>query len=280
MATPQRKNAGGATQPEKKTASLISDAKLKQLYATMLQCRLLDDHLKTSQKRDPRKRKHASFRGQEASLVGSSIDLRAHDWIVASPGSSPAAFVKSVSMEDLLAVNAGAREKRNVLDVEMNPAMQLSVAAGLSLALKIRNRDGIAIAYTTLANMKGDAVDTLNYAVSRLLPLIVVTPDNLDRHRKPGVKNKPELAFPVIPVDGADVVAMYRVASESIHKARHGGGPTLIQTVAWKQAPVETTDPILRMEEYLAAKGLFPAGWKRRLAERFEKKLATFPVER
>jgi hypothetical protein len=64
--------------------------------------------------------------------------------------------------------------------------------------------------------------------------------------------------MPVIAVDGNDVVAVYRVAQESIAHARTGSGPTLIvgRVGAWHDDAGEHTDPILRMEAYMAAKGL------------------------
>jgi hypothetical protein len=64
--------------------------------------------------------------------------------------------------------------------------------------------------------------------------------------------------MPVIAVDGNDAVAVYRVAQESIAHARSGSGPTLIvgRIGEWHNDAGEYTDPILRMEAYLAAKGL------------------------
>ena len=45
---------------------------------------------------------------------------------------------------------------------------------------------------------------------------------------------------PIIPVDGGDVVAVYRVATESITHARKGNGPTLIDCIF---EPSEARDP-------------------------------------
>ncbi len=56
---------------------------------------------------------------------------------------------------------------------------------------------------------------------------------------------------------------MYRVAYESIHKARHGGGPTLIRAVSFPAPQISKAhhpkhaDAVARMEGYLTAKGLF-----------------------
>ena len=40
--------------------------------------------------------------------------------------------------------------------------------------------------------------------------------------------------FPGITVDGNDIVAVWRVTQESIHRARSGAGPTLIECRTWR----------------------------------------------
>ena len=66
--------------------------------------------------------------------------------------------------------------------------------------------------------------------------------------------------FPVITVDANDVVAIYRVAQESIARARDGG-PTLIACVPYA-AEGMSASPIANMERYLAGKKLFDDGGK------------------
>jgi hypothetical protein len=66
--------------------------------------------------------------------------------------------------------------------------------------------------------------------------------------------------FPVISVDGNDLVAIYRVAQESIARARDGG-PTLIACVPYI-ADGMTANPIANTERYLTGKKLFDYRWK------------------
>jgi TPP-dependent pyruvate/acetoin dehydrogenase alpha subunit len=77
-----------------------------------------------------------------------------------------------------------------------------------------------------------------------------------------------EFHFPVIPVDGNDVVAVYRVASESITHARMRHSATLIECHLW-----DGDDPILKMEQYLQRKGLFTPRLKRNIASAFAREL-------
>jgi TPP-dependent pyruvate/acetoin dehydrogenase alpha subunit len=94
--------------------------------------------------------------------------------------------------------------------------------------------------------------------------------------------------FAEIAVDANDVVAVYRVACEAIAHARKGNGPTLIEcrlcSLNGRSPAAEGNrgdpdrgalwnDPILKMERYLAGKGLFPKQLKTGIAARFRRNL-------
>jgi TPP-dependent pyruvate/acetoin dehydrogenase alpha subunit len=81
---------------------------------------------------------------------------------------------------------------------------------------------------------------------------------------------------PAIPVDGHDVVAVYRVACESIARARGGRGPTVIECRRWQSADsVHNPDnnPIHNMEKYLTRKGLFTTALRTKIAAGFRREL-------
>jgi pyruvate dehydrogenase E1 component alpha subunit len=71
-------------------------------------------------------------------------------------------------------------------------------------------------------------------------------------------------------VDGNDVVAVYRVATESIAHARKGNGPTLIECMIERS---KAHDPIRKMERYLKRKGLFSREMKFEVINGFTKHL-------
>ena len=80
--------------------SLIDDAKLKQLYASMVQCRLLTEHgcrLRRS------KSLFDASQGQEAIAVGCAIDLRPQDTIAVASHDSIVSLVKGVALSDVVA---------------------------------------------------------------------------------------------------------------------------------------------------------------------------------
>ncbi|HEU5402523.1 MAG TPA: thiamine pyrophosphate-dependent enzyme [Terriglobales bacterium] len=65
-------------------------------------------------------------------------------------------------------------------------------------------------------------------------------------------------SIPEIDVDGHDAVAMFRVVSESVRRARNQRGPAIIHAhdATKTQVPDPLGDPLIRFERYLAAKGL------------------------
>ncbi len=102
-------------------------------------------------------------------------------------------------------------------------------------------------------------------AAGRGLPLIFVSLRTAGAAPAfvPEPTDKPEaLAFgvPLITVDGADLVALYRVASESFSRARLRRISTLMDCVLEPRS-----DPIAIMETWLAARGHFTPSVRRKV---------------
>ena len=74
--------------------SLIDDAKLKQLYATMLQCRLLSERAGRLRTQPRSAALYADAMGQEALATGFVMDLRPEDTIALAPRNSIAMLVE------------------------------------------------------------------------------------------------------------------------------------------------------------------------------------------
>ncbi|HEX3986782.1 MAG TPA: thiamine pyrophosphate-dependent enzyme [Acidobacteriaceae bacterium] len=74
-------------------------------------------------------------------------------------------------------------------------------------------------------------------------------------------------AMPAIPVDAEDVIAIYRVAHESMARAREGSGPTRMQCVRWPAAnlPDNSGDAVGHLEQWLEARGLPAQAWRREI---------------
>jgi TPP-dependent pyruvate/acetoin dehydrogenase alpha subunit len=178
----------------------------------------------------------------------------------------------------------------NLIPTTANPDLQISLATGAALAYRNENNSRVVVAF--LAGdwqSKPGSRETLSFAAGNELPIVYVSrttpgrPGDEELDEREALPNSLAASgMTVIPVDGNDVVAVYRVAQESIHRARLGSGPTLIDArmdfsfgptgQAKKSAPA-VSEPIALLEAYLTAKGLFSATWKRKIEQRFGREL-------
>jgi TPP-dependent pyruvate/acetoin dehydrogenase alpha subunit len=261
--------------------SLISDAKLKQLYTTMLQCRLLTERARRAHNRNGSASLYAAAVGQEAIATGCAIDLRPEDAIACHESIASriiAGLVKRVPLNATVAELYANHLPSTATEV------QLSAATGLALANKREKNTAVVVAFTGKAvTALGAWHKTLTLSAGHRLPMIFVVENN-SRVKSAGARGDwddftrkaQSYGLPGITVDGNDVVAVYRVAHESLERIRQGDGPVLIEATGYRQTDQTGRgehDPLTRMEAYLAAKKLFHPRWKNRLVEKFSLEL-------
>jgi TPP-dependent pyruvate/acetoin dehydrogenase alpha subunit len=151
-------------------------------------------------------------------------------------------------------------------------AAQLKKAMDSARASKREKNGRIALAYFGERSAAfGAWQKALTLAGKERLPIVFVCHASV-RDDRFGVDEatKAALGFPCIPVDGSDVVAVYRVATEAIAHARKGNGATLI---VCKAERAMAHDPIAKMEAYLTRKGIFSEAMKVEAASGFAKEL-------
>jgi len=274
---------------------VLNDEKLKELYATMVKCRMLAEHVQSLQ---PSARKaHHDFYGLEAMLVGAGAHLLPQDCIALEHGSFVAGLIKGTPLQSILA-RSQTHENGNAqaLPPSSTPAagnpITLSMTAVLKLAESMKGSGAVTLMCCT--HDPGTLIfesDAMAFAATQKLPMACLVESSFDsRLELPGHPSGPYVGadpafYPNIPVDGNDVVAVFRVAQEAIRRAREGHGPAVIECITSRAnktaqpsakeatATLIAQDPLKFMEDYLRRKNLWTDEWSRSLAVTFSKEL-------
>lgn len=231
--------------------SLISDEKFRQLYSLALRVRL-----------------HATFAGREAALAGVAADLRGGDLLLAAESASLASLLCSC-VPNLLVPAPHADPRERLIEV-----------LGAALAARLRKSGDIAVVLlpdVLLSGPSGQALLQEAYTIADCarLPVVFVEREVANEaapHPRSRSNGKAaEFEIPAIPVDAHDVIAMYRVAHESIARARKGSGPTRILCVKhpashFSRAGASSGDAVSNLESWLEARGLPAHAWRQEIA--------------
>ena len=110
--------------------------------------------------------------------------------------------------------------------------------------------------------------DALSTAATHKLGLVFVIETAVEQDVS-GPRHTDKLGLPGIPVDGDDVIALYRVTQEAMTRARRGGGPTLIDCKPWLLGGKQ--DPVRKLEEALTRRGIATAPLQKKVAERTQR---------
>jgi len=196
--------------------------------------------------------------GQEASVVGSAMALDpACDWMVPASREQPAMLHHGLPLESLFAAYMGRLDQAAIpLGVRLLPRQQsigaqLPHAAGLAWALKIQRHSGAVMVYCgDGASSEGDFHEACNLAGVMKVPLVIVVINNGYAISTPVAEQTAgDIAaralgygFPGIAVDGNDLFAVYAASMRAVVRARHDGGPTLIECRTYRVGFHNTTD--------------------------------------
>jgi hypothetical protein len=256
-----------ASPTEEKAFSLIPEETLIALYSNLLKCRLLGERASASvQQRNP-KRNLASLRRTAPGIVSVAMDLGPDDSLLSLDGDLAAAFLSGAPLDTLLSLPA---------DSTRGIASRVHEVIGEALVHKTR-KDGKVTCAISSQTTSGVWPEALDVARTHGLPMIFVSQLQRPVESRKRIKtdSADEAYLPHIAVDSQDVVAVYRVAHESIARARLGRGPTLIECMPFHvQGQRESPqDAVLKMEDYLSRKGLFNKTMKREIRNAFSLEL-------
>jgi acetoin:2,6-dichlorophenolindophenol oxidoreductase subunit alpha len=234
---PKRPTAAAAATPH----PLISNDRLQHLYVALLRARLL-------RQRNRLAGSAASSVAREALVTGTVTHLEDGDLIMPVAGDRLAALVRGHAVRRVLA----AASLPGVLPSAPNADTRFAIATGYAMAQQGTKQIVLAFSGAGIASLDGLG-PTLAYAAQHKLGIIFVIETAADADLTSARYTDP-LGLYGIPVDGNDVVAIYRVAQEAILRARRGVGPTLIDCKPW---PLDgTSDPVRRLEQALERRGL------------------------
>jgi TPP-dependent pyruvate/acetoin dehydrogenase alpha subunit len=255
---------------------LLPHRKLQELYTLMQRCRALD--LKQARVQGGRRQKASRAIAREALLAATAIHLLPGDLLCAQPGDRAAEQLSP-------ACKAAAATSSLLAAPEFSPRLLLCAAA--ARGLQATGAEGLVLAFAdTHSPAAGSAgwATALEWAQSAQLSLLLAC---IDSSSAPGVRSSPQprakstdspldwpsmsrlahrLRLPVLPVDGGDAVAVYRVMQESALRARMGGGPAVLWAfmnpdLSPQATPSSRTSdlprasqPIARLRSYLAAR--------------------------
>jgi hypothetical protein len=210
-----------------------------------------------------------AFRGEEAAVVGGLMGLMPEDTLTISHarGIGDVLFSKENAPEllDLAPIDPKAKT--------LDAAAHIAIAAGYALDRSLHEKHGLVMAFAGEASSLASAHGTLAFAFVHKLALVVMVEHNLAKLKSAdGVVDLSyevlDAGLPGITVDGSDAMAVYRVTQEAMYRARHAGGPTLIECKVYRRAKIPARfrawvqgDPLSYMEEQLRARGY----WEDRL---------------
>lgn len=260
---------------------------LRRMYSAMLKCRMMEERARDGKATLA----YNVSTGHEAVVIGASIDLKPDDTIAVSRRNFAAHIAMGTSLKYLLK-DTGANNSdesrasliscRRTLSGSISSAAFLAdpfnLATGIALAHKLEKKSNVVVAFWDEDAALLDASrEALKFAGIHRLPILYVTRggplDELGSRTHTALEEfsfvAKDYGFPSILVDGKDVVAVWRAAQESIHRARNGVGPTLIE------CQMESASfSLAHMQHYMTKRGAWNEGWKRQVVDQIDAEIA------
>jgi pyruvate dehydrogenase E1 component alpha subunit len=280
---------------------LLDDSRILEMHRTMLLARTFDERALALQ-REGRLGTYPPILGQEAAQVGSAFALNPCDWVFPSFRETGVHLALGYPITQLLQYWSGDErglitpERLNVFPVCVSVGSHIPHAVGAAMASRYRRDRAVMVCYFgDGATSKGDFHEGFNMAGVFRLPVVFICQNNQWAISVPlsGQTAAATLAqkavaygFEGVQVDGNDVFAVYRATQGALDKARSGGGPTFIECLTYRMADHTTSDdsaryrspdeveswrlrdPLLRLERFLARKGLCSDEYRAEMKER------------
>ena len=286
----------GSTFP--RTDPLIPASMLLRAYREMHRLRLLDERMVALQ-RQGRVGFYGACTGQEAVPIATALALEPHDWVFPALREQGVMLVRGFPLTQFIAQifgNAGDILKgrqmpshhsgREVHQVSWSSCVgpQLPHAVGAAWAMKKKRAESIAVGFMgDGATSQGDFHSAMNFAAVFKTPCVLVCQNNHWSISVPVSRQTASASLalkgraygmPSVRVDGNDMLAVFKVVTDAVRRARSGLGPTFIEAVTYRIGAHSTSDdptryrteeevrawerkdPLIRLQRHLVALGL------------------------
>jgi 2-oxoisovalerate dehydrogenase E1 component alpha subunit len=234
----------------------IFGEQLLGLYQDMVVARRIDTEA-TALQRQGQLVLWAPLTGQEAAQIGSARALRREDFVFTTYRENAVAYVRGVSMADLLRVwRASQFSGWDPRSVGMaTPTVIIGAhtlhAVGYAMGLQREGADAASVAYFgDGATSEGDTNEAMVFAAAYGAPVVffcqnnqyaISEPVGLQAHR-PIADRAPGFGIPSLRVDGNDVLAVLAATRMALDHARTGKGPMFLEAVTYRMGPHTTSD--------------------------------------
>jgi len=252
------------TEPGKEMDSAL----LRRLYSYMLKCRTVEDRIRFLYRQGRFAGNYFNAIGQEATSVGTTLDLEPEDTVAPTHRNFVANIMKGTPLPLMFAHLYGRKTSPdqgrsapahcgyaplNVITPASTIAAQLNIGTGIALAHKMQGKHHVVVALSGEgATSLGLWHEAVNFAAVHRLAMVLVVENNLYAESVPvslqtavedmSVKSV-AYGIPGVTVDGNDVVAVYSATREAIARARSGEGPTLLECKTYRWYGHSEIDP-------------------------------------
>ena len=283
---------------------LPSDAELLAAYEQLVVGRRVNDQ-NSALVRQGRMAVYPSSHGQEACQVAAALCLAEGDWLFPTYRDSVAVMARGVDPVQTMTLfrgdwHGGYDPAEHKVGIQCTPlTTQLLHGVGVAHAAKLRGEDTVVLAMCgDGATSEGDFHEALNFAAVFHLPVVFFVQNNQYAISVPLIHQSvaPSLAHKAIGygmpgerVDGNDLAALLSVLGHAVHRARNGGGPSLVEAHTYRMQSHTNADdasryrsdeevrqwvprdPLLRMKAYLASAGVLTAAVEEEIAAEAER---------
>lgn len=241
------------------SAGLAGRELLIEIYRRMQRIRLFENAADEMHRKGEIQGSLHTSQGQEGEIVGACAALCADDYMIGNHRSHGHPIAKGAKLPRLMAellgrstgVCGGKGGSMHLADFSVGSLGETSivgsgipVAAGAALGAKMQKSGRVTLCFFgDGASNEGAFHEGLNFAAIWTLPVVFLCENNRFAVTTPIAQTvliadiadrAAAYGMPGAVVDGQDVMAVYKVTSEAVARARRGDGPTLVEAKTYR----------------------------------------------